>query len=238
VSTNGGATFTNITGATSTTLTLSGVTVSMSGNSYRAVFTNSVGNAPTSAAALTVTPIAPVITWANPADILFGGSLGSGQLNATANVPGVFSYSPAAGTVLPVGNGQILSVTFTPTDSLDYTQSTKSVLINVDPGSVTPASLLATSVLTRDTSGSISVAVTVANTGGTAALNVKLTGATLGGTVAPAVPVVLGSIPAHGQATAMLTFPNVGATGSRSVLTVSGTYTGGAFTGSLRVTLP
>jgi len=237
-STNGGATFSNISGATSTSLTLSGVTVSMSGNLFRAVFTNTVGTATTTAATLTVTPITPILTWANPADILFGGALGSGQLNATANVSGTFSYSPAAGTVLPVGNGQTLSVTFSPTDSVDYTQATKSVLINVNPSTGSPANLVSTSVLTREQSGSIQVTVTVANTGGTTASNVAITGATLGGASSPAVPVALGSIPANGTASTVLVFPNVGATGSRMVLAVSGTYTGGVFGGRLQVTLP
>src|SRR5205809_4507977 len=38
------------------------------------------------------------------------------QLNATATVTGTFAYTPAAGTVLSAGSGQMLSVTFTPTD--------------------------------------------------------------------------------------------------------------------------
>jgi hypothetical protein len=63
-STDGGTTFTDISGATSTTLTLNNVTISMNGYQYRAVFSNSAGNATTSAATLTVTaaPDAPVIT--------------------------------------------------------------------------------------------------------------------------------------------------------------------------------
>ena len=60
-SSNGGATFTNITGATSTSLTLSSLTASKNGYLYRAVFTNSLGSATTTAATLTVLS-APVIT--------------------------------------------------------------------------------------------------------------------------------------------------------------------------------
>jgi hypothetical protein len=64
VSTNGGATFSNLSGATSTTLTLPSVTVVMNNYQYRAVFTNSQGSATTSAATLSVSavPIAPTIT--------------------------------------------------------------------------------------------------------------------------------------------------------------------------------
>ena len=56
VSTDSGSTFSDITGATSTTLTLSNTTTAQNGDEYRAVFTNSVGTATTSAATLTVTP--------------------------------------------------------------------------------------------------------------------------------------------------------------------------------------
>jgi uncharacterized repeat protein (TIGR03803 family) len=60
VSTDGGKTFSNISGATSTTLTLNNVTTAMSGYEYDAVFTNSAGSALTSAATLTVTtPVSP-----------------------------------------------------------------------------------------------------------------------------------------------------------------------------------
>jgi hypothetical protein len=53
VSTDGGATFTNIPGATSTTLSFT-PTPSQTGSKYRAVFTNVCGNAATTAATLTV----------------------------------------------------------------------------------------------------------------------------------------------------------------------------------------
>ena len=55
VSTDGGASYGNIAGATSTTLTLTGVTTAQNTNRYRAVFTNSAGGATTNAATLTVT---------------------------------------------------------------------------------------------------------------------------------------------------------------------------------------
>ena len=52
---DGGITFTNVSGATSTTtLTLTNVTASKNGYKYRAVFTNTLGTATTSVAALTV----------------------------------------------------------------------------------------------------------------------------------------------------------------------------------------
>src|SRR5207253_8216040 len=57
-----------------------------------------------------VTRAQPIITWPDPAPIDDGTTLGPAQLNATANAPGSFIYTPPAGTVLSAGSGQILSV--------------------------------------------------------------------------------------------------------------------------------
>ena len=78
-----------------------------------------------------------VITWATPAPITYGAALTTNQLNATANVLGTFAYSPPAGTVLQAGGDQTLSVTFTPSDTADYTPVTQAVLISVDPALLT-----------------------------------------------------------------------------------------------------
>src|SRR6185312_15883017 len=59
------------------------------------------------------------------------------QLNATANVPGTFVYSPAAGTVLNAGANQTLSVTFTPTDAANYSGATATTTITVLKASTT-----------------------------------------------------------------------------------------------------
>src|SRR5207248_3981691 len=72
---------------------------------------------------ITVTSAAPVITWANPANITYGTPLSSTQLNASASTAGSFAYTPAAGTVLSAGSNT-LSVTFTPTDTASYTTAT------------------------------------------------------------------------------------------------------------------
>lgn len=56
------------------------------------------------------------LTWANPAAITEGAALSSAQLNATASVPGTYSYEPKDGAILAVGK-HTLKVTFTPTDS-------------------------------------------------------------------------------------------------------------------------
>ncbi len=73
----------------------------------------------------------PTITWSAPAAITYGTPLSATQLDATASVPGTFSYSPAAGTVLTAGT-QTITVTFTPTDTTDYTTATASVTLIVN----------------------------------------------------------------------------------------------------------
>ncbi len=88
----------------------------------------------TQAMELTATAVkgAPVITWATPTAILQGTPLSATQLNATANLPGTFVYTPAAGTVLALGQ-QTLTATFTPTDTTDYNTATATVTIVVYP---------------------------------------------------------------------------------------------------------
>jgi hypothetical protein len=80
---------------------------------------------------LTVAKATPIVTWPAPAAIPYGSLLGPAQLNATALVPGRFVYTPAAGTVLAAGK-QTLSVTFAPTDTVDYTTAQASVSLTVE----------------------------------------------------------------------------------------------------------
>ena len=68
---------------------------------------------------LEVNKATPVITWSPPSAITYGAALTGTQLNASANMPGTFAYSPDAGTVLGAGS-QMLSVTFTPADVSNY----------------------------------------------------------------------------------------------------------------------
>jgi hypothetical protein len=75
----------------------------------------------------------PVLSWASPAGITYGMPLTAAQLNATVGggIAGTFEYDPPLGTVLPAGNGQILSVTFTPTDGNTYAQVITSVTLDI-----------------------------------------------------------------------------------------------------------
>ncbi len=81
---------------------------------------------------LTVGPVTLIMTWNNPASIVYGTSLTSNQLNATANVPGTFAYTPTNGTALNAGTNT-LSVLFTPTDTVDYSSVTNTVSLAVAP---------------------------------------------------------------------------------------------------------
>ncbi|MGE0079122.1 MAG: PKD domain-containing protein [Bacteroidales bacterium] len=79
----------------------------------------------------------PVITWSTPAGIVYGTALSSDQLNATADIPGTFAYSPSIGSVLNAGSSQVLSVTFTPNDQDAYAEVTQSTTINVNKALLT-----------------------------------------------------------------------------------------------------
>src|SRR6185312_11776913 len=75
--------------------------------------------------------ITPTLRWTNPGPMPQGVPLDGTQLNASAHVPGTFVYNPPAGTVLPAGAGQMLSVTFTPDDTATYTTATTTATIDV-----------------------------------------------------------------------------------------------------------
>ncbi|MFI5456862.1 MAG: ELWxxDGT repeat protein [Isosphaerales bacterium] len=120
------------------------------GQTLTATFTpTDTTNYTTAAGSVTINvlKVTPKVTWANPADITFGTALGAGQLDATSNVPGIFTYSAAAGTVLPSGPGKILSVTFTPTDTIDYTAATSSTTINVVTPTATPTATVTPTII-------------------------------------------------------------------------------------------
>jgi len=85
---------------------------------------------------ITVNPGTPIVSWPSPAAISTGTVLSSVQLNATANVPGTFSYSPGAGAVLSAGTNT-LSVTFTPSSS-NYVSRTITTQISVSNGAPAP----------------------------------------------------------------------------------------------------
>ena len=82
---------------------------------------------------LFIGPATPTITWDAPPAITQGQAIGAAQLDAAASVPGRFTYSPPAGTVLPVGAGQVLTAVFTPFDTADFRSVSVSSTLNVVP---------------------------------------------------------------------------------------------------------
>jgi uncharacterized repeat protein (TIGR01451 family) len=114
----------------------------------------------------------PTITWSNPSDIVYGTALDGTQLNATANVPGAFTYTPAAGTVLSKGSHS-LHVDFAPTDTANYDAASKDVSINV-------LSAVLNVSMTADRNPApldqnFNYNVTITNTGDASATNTALT---------------------------------------------------------------
>jgi hypothetical protein len=79
---------------------------------------------------LTVTKAMPVITWAKPTPITYGTALSATQLNATASVPGKFTYIPGAGAVLAAGT-HTPSVTFIPADATNFNPVQAAVSLTV-----------------------------------------------------------------------------------------------------------
>lgn len=119
-----------ITGSQSNILAIANALLSDSGP-YQVVVSNSAGSVTSAVATLTVvTQVTEAVSWPPPSAIAYGTMLSSNQLNATATVPGTFSYNPPAGTVLGAGS-YTLSVLFTPTDQTRYTNATLTVGLTV-----------------------------------------------------------------------------------------------------------
>lgn len=93
VSTNGGGTFTNITGATSATLTLSSITETMNNNQYRVIATAGPCGAVTSVAGtLLVNPL-PVVTLATPDASIVPGQTAAITASSTNVAAASYSWS-------------------------------------------------------------------------------------------------------------------------------------------------
>jgi hypothetical protein len=85
---------------------------------------------------LTITQATPVITWANPAAMIYGTPLSAMQLNAITRVAGSFVYTPSLGSILHAGSGQALSVVFTPTDTVNYATANATTALTVNQASL------------------------------------------------------------------------------------------------------
>ena len=95
---------------------------------YTTLYTNGV---------LQVLPALPAVTWLSPTPIVLGTTLSSTQLNATANIPGAFVYTPESGVALKTGTNRLQTV-FTPADNINYLKTTNGVDLYVYETNQTP----------------------------------------------------------------------------------------------------
>ena len=95
--------------------------------------TNSANyNTVSKSVSITVNKADPILSWASPSPITYGTALSSDQLNASSEIDGTFSYeSNAEGTVLNAG-ANMLSASFTPTDSANYNSGSVSTSLTVN----------------------------------------------------------------------------------------------------------
>jgi hypothetical protein len=121
--------------------TLSGTPTSGGGQAFTITITASNGSLSNASQQFTlqVQKATPVLSW-DPAPIQIDSKLGAAQLNATANVPGIFVYTPGFGTKI-TKPAETLKVVFTPTDSADYNTVSISVPLPVSVIKVSPASI-------------------------------------------------------------------------------------------------
>jgi hypothetical protein len=135
-STNGGSTWTNISGATSTTYTFT-TSTSQSGSQYRAVFTNSAGSATTSAATLTVNPAvtAPSITTQPARQTVNAGQSVSFSVTATGTAPLTYQWQKLSGSTW--GNVGMNSASFTISAAASSDAGSYHVVVANSAGSVT-----------------------------------------------------------------------------------------------------
>ncbi|HET6646416.1 MAG TPA: carboxypeptidase regulatory-like domain-containing protein, partial [Pyrinomonadaceae bacterium] len=97
--------------------------------------------------------------------------------------------------------------------------------------------LVVTSTLTRVDATTVRANYTVQNIGTSTAANVMLTTGRLGSTNGTPLPQALGSIPPAGSASSQINFTN-STPGASSTLVLGGTFTGGTFSTTRRVTIP
>ena len=144
VSTDAGVTWTNLDNdatydaTTTSVLQVKRAVVALNGRRYRCAVTDTTGTRHSAAATLTVTAATPALSWPVPASITYGTALSATQLNAAAaTITGSYTYTPAAGTVLNAGAAQTLRVSFTPTDSANYTAVSATVSLTVNQAPLT-----------------------------------------------------------------------------------------------------
>jgi hypothetical protein len=97
---------------------------------------NTSGLGQSSSFKLDLTQLTPKIVWNLPSTIVYNQPLSSSELNAyvTPAIAGNFTYLPPEGTTLGSIGNKTLTVTFTPTNTQDYTTATSTATIYVMAG--------------------------------------------------------------------------------------------------------
>jgi hypothetical protein len=206
---------------------------------------NYISNPLSATARVVISPGTAVITWAKPAAITSTTALSATQLNATSTLPGKLVYTPAAGTFLKVGNGQTLSVTFTPNDP-NSPKVTATTTLDVLVGVNLVIRSTVTNVSPSELGFVYPVEMSITNTGTQPATSVKFTAMNFlsGNAWAASVFSDTGmwlpdplTIPAGGTVQATFFIRGNGAfPGGSLLMNWSGTYIGGSFSGSARAT--
>ncbi len=224
-STDNGATYTALSGATATTLTFT-TAATDNGNLYEAVFTNSVGSATTTAAMLDVQTLPTAIVVA-PATLPTGmegtaytttftatGGSGSGYtFTESGTLPAGLTFSTSTAQLIgtPTASGTFSNITITATDSSGEMGSAIYSL-TINPGAAPVFTSPASTTLTTTVAGSFSVTVT-----GTPTLTVTESGTLPTGVTFNTTTDVLGGKPAPGtNGTYALTFIASNSSGSTS----------------------
>jgi len=228
--------------------TISGSTVTITG--VGTVTLNASQAATTDYTAATAAPVTvavnqatPLITWATPAPVAVNTYLSVTQLNASASVAGVLSYSPVSGTQLTTAGLQPLTATFTPSNSTLYTTASATVYLIVnaagtkyDTGSVSLT--VNGGAVSTASYGAGSTPSSIAETLAAAASSTQVTVTAVDDTLTIATkPAYAGSdfsfsIQNAGYDSADFSYPSFPSS------TISGTLTGGAGTSSPGQTTP
>lgn len=149
LSTDGGGSFNNISGATSTTLTVPSVVPSQNGNQYRAVFTNSAGSDTSAAATLTVLYGPTVLS--NPGNLSIpAGTFATFTASANGNPTPTVQWQVSTdngGTFSNIPSATTTTLSFTAL-AADNGKKYRAVFTNANGNAVTTSALLTVIVST------------------------------------------------------------------------------------------
>ncbi len=169
-----------------------------------------------------------------PSNVLLApsGPRSYGAIAANSSAARDFSFTASA----TLTSGQTITATLQLQDGA-INLGTVSFNFTAGPTPCGFVRLVVTSSLSRANASTVVGAITVQNIGSVAADDVTLTTAKLGSSNGTPLPQGLGNL-APGGSTSVIVIFNNSTPGSSSMLTAGGTYAGGTFSSSKRVTIP